>query len=166
MKYRAATELIIIRGAPGVGKTSVVSMLRSKVAGGIFIETDTLRAMVNHVDWDDTRTHLNAVQASKTLAFAFLEMGYRPVFLIDTLSGGTLDIVIKDCPYEYRIISLVADEELIKTRIEKRKSNFMNVEKAAQVNRLILESDAAHNFTLNTTTRSIDDITDEVLGLL
>ena len=47
----AAAELIVLKGAPGVGKSTVAKLLAVRFPASVRLEIDTLRQMVVSDDW-------------------------------------------------------------------------------------------------------------------
>lgn len=66
-------NLLIIRGAPGVGKSSVGKLLTKYYKDGVTIEIDEVRRMINSVTWSNTKEHLNAIEATRALVISYLQ---------------------------------------------------------------------------------------------
>lgn len=124
-------DIIIIRGAPGSGKSLTAKSLSQYFPKGVRMEVDTIRQMVVSVDWKNQQEHINMLQVSIKLVLEFLHFGFNPVIVIDTFSGDKLDHYLKTL-YDYNenlIVKLfglyTADEEL-KKRLEMRISPEFN----------------------------------------
>ena len=96
-------DVLLVRGAPGVGKTTACRKLRKLIPEGAVIEVDALRGMIAGVRWVDTEHHLVALDHALLLIRAFLEKGFRPVVLVDTFSRGKLQRFAADLPFSYRV---------------------------------------------------------------
>jgi AAA domain len=83
-------EVIVIRGAPGSGKSVTAKCLAARLGIGVRLEVDTLRAMVIPVDWVNQEEHTKVLSLGAGLVAGFLGYGYRPVIVIDTFSGDKL----------------------------------------------------------------------------
>jgi cytidylate kinase len=159
-------DFAIVRGAPGTGKSAVARWLSRNLPSGVYIEVDEIRRMIAGVNWTDTSVHIHAILAARALAIQFLRQAYKPVFLIDTLSGGTLGYVTDNLTYRYQVFSLVAQRDVIRHRILERQSEFLDCEKSFWVNDLIASSEPPNNHVIDTSLRSIDDVGREIAGFL
>jgi broad-specificity NMP kinase len=119
------TDIIIIRGAPGSGKSESAKSLAKYFPEGVRIEVDTLRSMVLSVDWTNQAEHISVLNMSAKLVCDFLNLGFSPVILIDTFSGdkmtGYLENLIQINPdLSICIFGLYTTEEELLRRIESR----------------------------------------------
>lgn len=80
-------DVIIIRGAPAVGKTTLAKELAKHFPKGVRLEVDTLRSMVVSVDWTNQQEHKDLLQVAAQLTRQFLGLGFKPVIVVDTFSG-------------------------------------------------------------------------------
>ena len=110
----SSIDLLIVRGAPGVGKSTAVRRLRKHIAGGAVIEVDSLRGMIAAVQWVNTEQHWVALDLARVLITSFLTKGYRPVVLVDTFSRGKLTRFVRDIRQSYRVVSLYASVPSLK----------------------------------------------------
>jgi hypothetical protein len=128
-------EILIVRGAPGVGKSSAARLLRRLFPAGAVIEVDLLRGMVSSVRWQDTDQHLKALSHARLLAESFLEAGYRPVVIVDTFSPKKLSAFTSSLARPYRVVSLYAEPLVLRSRIEGRPNvQFRDFETSQSVN--------------------------------
>jgi chloramphenicol 3-O-phosphotransferase len=81
------TDIIILRGAPGSGKSQTAKSLTQFFPKGVRLEVDTIRQMVVSVDWKNQQEHIKMLQVSAGLVCDFLKSGFRPVIVVDTFSG-------------------------------------------------------------------------------
>ena len=81
------TDIIILRGAPGSGKSQTAKSLSQFFPKGVRLEVDTIRQMVVSVDWKNQQEHIRMLQVSAVLACDFLNCGFSPVIVVDTFSG-------------------------------------------------------------------------------
>jgi len=118
-------ETIIIKGAPGAGKSETAKELSKYFLKGVRIEVDNIRSMVISVNWKNQQEHINMLQIAADMVFEFLKYDFKPIIIVDTFSGDkingfmdTLHQIKKDL--SYKIFGLyVSDEELLH-RIESR----------------------------------------------
>ena len=80
-------DVIILRGAPGAGKSALSKELAKRFPKGVRLEVDTLRSMVISVDWTNQQEHKDLLQVAAQLTCQFLELGFKPVIVVDTFSG-------------------------------------------------------------------------------
>lgn len=113
-------ELLLVRGSPGVGKTTAVRLLRKMLPHGATIEVDVLRAMLHGVDWRDPREHTLTLDEAAAWAARILQSGRGPVVLVDTLARSRLTGFASNLPMPYRIASLYARPDVLRARIAAR----------------------------------------------
>lgn len=158
-------NLLIVRGAPGVGKSSVGKLLSDHYQNGITIEIDEVRRMINSVSWTSTKEHLAAIEAARCLIISYWESGYDPVMIIDTLSQGTIKLILDKLPPEVscKIISLFAEEEVIKARIRARNNGFMDHDVSFKVNRSIIGEELNNNYLIDTSDLSVEEVFNKIM---
>lgn len=118
-------DIIIIRGAPGSGKSQTAKSLSQFFPKGVKLEVDILRQMVISVDWKNQKEHINLLQVSKGLVYDFLKLGFSPVIVVDTFSG---DKIIKyleslyqlDQTLSIKLFGLYVTDEELKRRLDLR----------------------------------------------
>ncbi len=121
------TDIIIIRGAPGSGKSQAAKSLSKFFPTGVRFEVDTIRNMVISVDWKNQQEHIDMLQASTKLVFEFLKFGFSPVIVIDTFSGDKINRYLEtlyqhDEKLSVKIIGLYTSDEELKRRLDLRTS--------------------------------------------
>ena len=121
------TDIIIIRGCPGSGKSETAKCLSQLFPKGVRIEIDTIRNMVISVDWKNQQEHINMLQASTKLVFEFLHLGFSPVIVVDTFSGDKINRYLEtlyqhDEELSIKIIGLYTSDEELKRRLNLRTS--------------------------------------------
>ena len=84
-------DVIIIRGAPGAGKTELGKALAKQCPRGAKVEVDALRKMVVGVNWTDQAEHIKLLGLAAGTVAEFARLGFRPVIVIDTFSGDKVD---------------------------------------------------------------------------
>ncbi len=147
-----ASPYIIVRGAPGTGKSSVARALAARLPAAVAIETDALRRMISGVRWDDTAQHLDAIEVTATAAKSFRARGYQPI-VVDTLGFGSLEVMLDalgagDCV----VFSLVCTPRTLRRRLFWRLSGYKDSERAVRFNQHVLD-DLESRHTLFDTSR-------------
>ena len=134
-------DLLIVRGAPGIGKSTAVRKLRKRIPEGAVIEVDTLRGMIAAVEWVNTEQHHVALDHAKLLIGSFVAKNFRPVILVDTFSRGKLTRFVENLNVSYRVGSLYADEdELTRRVISRPEGGFRDLDACR-----VLKAEAANN---------------------
>jgi hypothetical protein len=133
-------DMVIIRGAPGTGKSQVAKCLAHYFKQGIRLEVDTLRSMVITVDWKNQTEHMNVLSLAADLALGFYNLGYGPVIVVDTFSGNKLAsfltrIHAKNNNLEVHSFALITAPEVLKSRVESRpKDRFNDIQVCSKLN--------------------------------
>jgi len=125
------TDIIIIRGAPGSGKSQTAKSLSKFFPKGVRMEVDTIRQMVISVNWTNQQEHIDMLQASTKLVFEFLHFGFCPVIVVDTFSGDKITHYLETLHHHdesliIKIFGLYTTEKELKRRLELRSSVEFN----------------------------------------
>lgn len=118
-------DVIIIRGAPGVGKTSLSKELASHFPRGVRLEVDALRGMVISVDWTNQQQHKDMLTLAAHVTKQFLRLGLKPVIVVDTFSGDKVAPFIESLkqhqePPSIQVFALHASPEDLAQRLHAR----------------------------------------------
>lgn len=136
----ASADLILLKGAPGVGKSTAAKLLAQHFPSGVRIEVDTLRAMVTDVKWTDQAEHRHLLTLLAQLAAGFLRSGFAPVILIDTFSGDKIDDFLagfrSECPQSRVFVAVLhASGDVLRHRVLNREAEaFHDVTVAMRIN--------------------------------
>jgi len=166
------TNIIIIRGTPGSGKSETAKSLSKYFPKGVRIEVDTIRNMVISVDWKNQQEHIDMLQASAKLVFEFLHLGFSPVIVIDTFSGDKINRYLEtlyqhDEYLSIKIIGLYTTDEELKRRLDLRKSpEFKDFPICKRLNDDVLKWKHESEFQINTTGLSPTQTAEKIYGYI
>jgi predicted kinase len=137
-------DLILLKGAPGVGKSTAAKLLARHFSSGVRIEVDALRGMVNNVNWTDQKEHRCLLALSAQLAAGFLRSGFAPVILIDTFSGDKIDGFLaafrSEAPHSRVFVAVLhASDDVLRERVLKREApGFRDITTSIRINHEVL----------------------------
>ena len=124
-------DVLVLRGAPGAGKSTLGRHLRKALPSGAVIEVDDLRGMLAQVDWSSREHHDIAMSVAMEALLGFLGVGVRPVVLIDTFSRSRLHAVqarLDRSGLRHHTLSLWVQPDVLKARLEARTTGFKDWE--------------------------------------
>ena len=151
-----SADVVIIRGAPGAGKSQAAKALTPLFPHGAKVEVDILRKMVISVDWKNQQEHINLLQVAARLTHDFINLGFRPVIVVDTFSGEKFIRFIDtlrqmDGSLAIKIFGLYASDEVLRTRLEARPSDeFKNFCICKKLNEDVLKIKHPGEFQIDT----------------
>jgi adenylate kinase family enzyme len=151
-------DVIIIRGAPGVGKSTLIKLLKKKYANGVTVEVDTIRGMINNVKWINKDEHIHSLNATIALSREYLKAGYSPILVIDTLGKSRMkqfmlmlnQMRIKGRPVKYYTISLFCKDDVLVNRIINRPDGFKDVAASRIINNEMAKSEFPPELLIDT----------------
>lgn len=163
-------DLVLVKGAPGVGKSTAARLLARQFPKGVLIEVDTLRGMVIEVNWKDQAEHRSVLRMAAHLATDFLRAGFSPVVLVDTFSGdklaGFLDVFRPENPDARVVATLHASEAAprnIGCFIEKV-GGFRDLAICLRINREVVRDAAPFETLIDTTERSPNEVAETIVA--
>lgn len=150
-------DVVIIRGAPGAGKSQSAKSLAKYFPGGARIEIDTVRAMVISVDWTNQDEHIKMLELSTRLVHDFKKLELTPVIVVDTFSGDKIEAFVTqlkrlDPALTVRTCGLyVAEEELEKRITARSDSEFKDIGVCKKLNAYVVRNKYQNELQINTT---------------
>lgn len=163
-------DVILIGGAPGVGKSTLARLLAEVWLGGATVEVDRIRSMRNSVSWTDQIQHEQDIRAAARHVTRLLAMGLRPVVVVDAFNASKpswlideLAVIAKE--FTYRHVSLHAQPDVLNSRISGRpEGGFRDLPICLRINAeciSMLPSDK--RIVIDTTCKSSEVVRDELL---
>lgn len=133
----SALDVLVIRGAPGVGKSTLGRGLRKTLPYGAVIEVDDLRGMLTQVDWTSRLDHDVALDIALGAVERLVALGRRPCVLIDTFSRSRLTTVqarLDAAGRHHFTLSLWAKPSVVAARLAARSTGFKDWEPSRILN--------------------------------
>lgn len=167
----ASPDLILLKGAPGVGKSTAAKLLAQHFPSGVRVEVDTLRQMVISVDWTNQAEHRKLLTLSAQLAAGFLRSGFAPVILVDTFSGDKIDGFLTEfhaqCPSKrVCVVVLHAAEDVLRERVSNREAGaFRDIGISLRINHESVRDARPHEVVLDTSTLSAAGVMGAILRI-
>lgn len=150
-------DIIILRGAPASGKSQTAKSLASFFPKGARVEVDTLRNMVISVDWKNQAEHINLLNLSTRLVNDFIQLGFKPVIVVDTFSGDKILKYLEDLgklnpEFSIKVFGLYTSDEELAKRIESRETwEFRDLKICCRLNGDVLKYKREYEFQIDTT---------------
>jgi len=166
-----SVDVLLVRGAPGVGKSSATRALRKLIPHGAIVEVDHVRGMIASVRWVDTGQHLVALGVTLGIVRSFLQENFRPIIVVDTFSRGKLKAFAERLSAElgarYRTASLYADPDVLLARVNGRPHNeFREPEASTMLNREVFNNRYDFEELIDTTNLTPAEIASQLLDVL
>lgn len=165
-------DAIIIRGAPGVGKSQVAKVLAGRFPKGAKLEVDALRKMVNSVRWTDQDEHIKLLGLAARVTSEFARMGFRPVIVVDTFSGDKVNGFLHalkqhDAQLHIALFGLTATFETLTQRLNDRpQDQFKDLEIARQLNVDVVKIRRPDEVLIDTSALSPEQTADQIIRAL
>jgi adenylate kinase family enzyme len=153
-------DIIILRGAPGSGKSQTAKCLSKFFPRGIRMEIDCLRSMVISVDWTNQEEHKNILKISTSLVNDFIKLGFNPIIVVDTFSGDKLTEYLKHLNQirvnlQIKIFGLyISNDELIRRIESRKKGEFNDIKICHSINEEVKSSKYQGEVQIDTTSSS------------
>jgi predicted kinase len=167
----ARYDLVLIRGAPGVGKSTLSENLKKHFPDGASVEVDYIRGMINRVEWIHAQQDIHGVEAAWAACRAYLANGYNPVMLFDTFGipkyKKIVSLIHASRPaLSYLTIALYCTDGELISRITQRKNGFSDRKKSLLLNEEVRNHRHRNETFIDTTGRSTESVLNEVLKIL
>jgi predicted kinase len=163
-------DVIVIRGAPGSGKSQTAKCLAARLGKGARVEVDTLRAMIIDVNWTDQAEHIGVLSLSTHAIAGFLTLGHRPVIVVDTFSGDKLERFIAELRtfqsrLDVRVFAIVTAPAVLRARVESRSADkFKDFGICAMLNSDVVKHRQPGERLIDNSSLTPEETVDVILG--
>ena len=164
------SDVIVIRGAPGSGKSQAAKCLAARLGSGARIEVDMLRAMVIPVDWTNQAEHISVLSLASELVAGFLRLGHTPVIVVDTFSGDKLvrflaELRALQSGLDVRVFALVTAPAVLRARVESRSADqFKDIGICAMLNSDVVKHRQPGERLIDNSSLTPEETVDVILG--
>lgn len=165
-------DVVIIRGAPGVGKSSAGKLLARRLPAGVTIEVDRIRSMFHSVNWTDQSQHIASLRVAADMACRFLDDGAGPVVIVDTFSGDKTKAFVEQLmtrrpEIRFKVFALHASSDALRHRIEGRPDgDFKDFRIAALINKDVLIHTYPGELLVETSDMQVAEVVERIHGSL
>lgn len=165
-------DVIIIRGAPGVGKSQTAKALAGRFPKGAKVEVDALRKMVNSVRWTDQDEHIKLLGLAARTTIDFAGLGFRPVIVVDTFSGDKVDSfldTLKQHAPQLRValFGLIATDGVLAQRLNSRpQDQFKDFGIAQKLNADVVKIRQSDEVQVDTSALTPEQTADRIISAL
>jgi broad-specificity NMP kinase len=162
-------EIIIIRGAPGIGKSTLGEMLRASDKFPAVIDVDIIRNMIHgeKFKYGVNDHYINSISATWRLVELLLSNHIKPVVVVDVFSKIILSLFLKAlCEKQIVVVNLISSNEILVKRMSNRSKGYIDLNVASKLNQHIKTSAMQSDITLDTTNLSPRRMMAKFLSLL
>lgn len=147
-------HIFIVRGAPGIGKTTLGKLLRAKFRNGVIIDVDSIRRVVvsDRFEPFNDVSYMHSLTVVAEMVRCYNRFGYDPIIIIDVFASSLLTHFLNQLSdWSYDIINLIADEKVLITRMADREEGFVDLELAVTINNTITDNYSVSKNVVDTT---------------
>ena len=147
-------HIFIVRGAPGIGKTTLGILLRSKFTNGVIIDVDSIRRVVvsDRFEPFNDIPYIHSLTVVAEMVCTYHGFGYDPIIVIDVFASTLLTHFLNQLSgWSYDIINLIADDKILLARMAAREQGFVDLKLAASINDSIKGNVSSEQLFFDTT---------------
>lgn len=162
-------DALLIRGAPGVGKTSSAKRLLAKIGRGAIVEVDGLRSAQAGCDWHNRTQHRIAREVAACCVVPYITGGVRPVVIVDTFGRSSiLDMQehLSTSGLSHFTISLWANPRILSQRISQRSGKSTDLPLSPLINNEIAGLRFEREHLLDTSGLTLEDTVESIERIL
>ena len=131
-------KILIIRGASGVGKTTLLKELRTLQKGTFCVDIDDIRSMLSDMDWyhgfDD---YVNSQRITTAMLKEMAKLDYKRAIVVDSFPSNLLHSFMMNFSFNCRIVSLYCRNEELHRRLRQRGKEIYRIENILALNESI-----------------------------
>jgi predicted kinase len=161
-------DVLVVRGAPGAGKSTLGRALRRALTSGAVLEVDDFRGMLCQVNWASREDHDVALDVALAAILGYLARDRRPVVLIDTFSRGRLGATqgrLSAAGVVHHTVSLWVDPAVLAQRLAARTSGFKDWEPSRVLNDEVRRNRYPAEQLVDATSLATEHLVEFALGL-
>lgn len=135
-------DLIIVRGAPGIGKTTLGELLKNDDFFCAVIDIDEVRGMFLGEKFicHENEEYYKALELTILMVRNLRTQFVKPILITDVLAEELLEyFIIKVKNLSYLIINLFASNEILMQRIENRSGGYKEIDVSLKINTKITQ---------------------------
>lgn len=148
------SSVIVIRGAPGIGKTTTGRLLKNLNTGTSHIDVDRLSRMFNGERFiaGENYQYLHAIDHAGEISSWLIQRGIGPVIVSDVFVESVYErFVNKLQGANILLFTLIADNSILGRRMAERDSGYLNFPVARDINNNMISSRLHNELLIDTT---------------
>ncbi len=153
-------DIIFLRGAPGVGKSTFSKCLKPLLPKGVTIEVGPIIKMINAFEDGNSKQYSNTLDILRQTIRQYLKGGYKPVLIVGPMKSARMrdHFINKMADLSWLIISFYAKESDLFARIDGRKNGFRDKKVAQKVNLDIQTYRLPNEWVIDTSGKNVSEV--------
>ena len=136
------TQLYIIRGASGVGKSTVLKHLKEMLDRAFLVDIDSIRGKIAKMDWENgVSDFVNAQKITIAMVKETITLGYRIIIVADPFPKVLLESFLKEFTCPTHVFCLFCESDELLRRLEERGRPILHRDSIFRLNEEIRNHD-------------------------